>query len=78
MTTQSFVNEIKNFYNTIQARSELEDMLQSNRLYQKSDVVIDFIRTLSNRDVDSYTIRETGKFLSNLINELKLKHEIKK
>ena len=46
MTTQSFVNEIKNFYNTSQARSELEDMLQSNRLYKKSDVVIDFIRTL--------------------------------
>ena len=77
MTTQSFVNEIKNFYNTPQARSELEDMLQSNRLYQKSDVVIDFIRTLSNRDEDSFTIRETGKFLSDLINELKLKYEIK-
>ena len=77
MTTQSFVNEIKNFYNTSQARSELEDMLQSNRLYQKSDVVIDFIRTLSNRDEDSFTIRETGKFLSNLINELKIQYEIK-
>ena len=77
MTTQSFVNEIKNFYSTSQARSELEDMLQSNRLYKKSDVVIDFIRTLSGRDEDSYTIRETGKFLSNIINELKLKYEIK-
>ena len=77
MTTQSFVNEIKNFYNTSQARSELEDMLQSNRLYQKSDVVIDFIRTLSNRDEDSFTIRETGKFLSDLINELKIQYEIK-
>ena len=77
MTTQSFVNEIKNFYNTSQARSELEDMLQSNRLYKKSDEVIDFIRTLSNRDEDSFTIRETGKFLSNLINELKIQYEIK-
>ena len=77
MTTQSFVNEIKNFYNTSQARSELEDMLQSNRLYKKSFVVIDFIRTLSGRDEDSFTIRETGKFLSDLINELKLKYEIK-
>jgi len=77
MTTQSFVNEIKNFYNTSQARSELEDMLQSNRLYQKSDVVIDFIRTLSNRDEDSFTIRETGKFLSNFINEIKIQYEIK-
>ena len=77
MTTQSFVNEIKNFYNTSQARSELEDMLQSNRLYQKCDIVIDFIRTLSNRDEDSFTIRETGKFISDIINELKLKYEIK-
>ena len=77
MTTQSFVNEIKNFYNTSQARSKLEDMLQSNRLYQKSDEVIDFIRTLSGRDEDSFTIRETGKFLSDIINELKIKYEIK-
>jgi hypothetical protein len=77
MTTQSFVNEIKNFYSTTQARSELEDLLQSHRLYQKNDEVIDFIRTLSNRDEDSFTIRETGKFLSNIINELKIKYEIK-
>ena len=77
MTTQSFVNEIKNFYSTSQARSELEDLLQSHRLYKKSDEVIDFIRTLTGRDEDSYTIRETGKFLSDLIHELKLKYEIK-
>ena len=77
MTNQSFVNEIKNFYNTSQARSELEDLLQSHRLFHKSDEVIDFIRTLSNRDEDSFTIRETGKFLSDIINELKLKYEIK-
>ena len=51
--------------------------MQSHRLYQKSDIVIDFIRILSNRDEDSFTIRETGKFLSNIINELKLKYEIK-
>ena len=77
MTTQSFVNEIKNFYSTSQARSELEDLLQSHRLYQKNDEVIDFIRTLSNRDENSFTIRETGKFLSNIINEFKIKYEIK-
>ena len=77
MTTQSFVNEIKNFYNTSQARSELENLLQSHSLYQINDEVINFIRTLSGRDEDSFTIRETGKFLSDLINELKLKYEIK-
>ena len=77
MSSTTIVDEIKNFYNTSQAKSELEDLLQSHRLYKKSDVVIDFIRTLSGRDEDSYTIRETGKFLSELINELKLKYEIK-
>ena len=77
MTTQSFVNEIKNFYSTSQARSELENMLQTNRLYKKNIEIYEFIRTLSGRDEDSFTIRETGKFLSNIINELKLKYEIK-
>ena len=77
MSSTSIVDEIKNFYNTSQARSELEDFLQSNRLYTKNDEVINFIRTLSGRDEDSFTIRETGKFLSNIINELKLKYEIK-
>ena len=77
MSSQSYVNESKNFYNTPQATAELKDLLQSHRLYTKNDEVIDFIRTLSNRDEDSFTIRETGKFLSNIINELKLKYEIK-
>ena len=77
MSSQSLVNEIKNYYDTAQATAELEDMLQSNRLYQKKDSVIDFIKQMTGRDGDSFTIRETGKFLSNIINELKLKYEIK-
>ena len=77
MSSTTIIDEIKNFYNTSQARSELEDFLQLNRLHTKNDVVIDFIRTVSGRDVDSFTIRETGKFLSDLINELKIKYEIK-
>ena len=77
MSSTTIVDEIKNFYNTSQARSELEDFLQLNRLHTKNDVVIDFIRTLSGRDEDSFTIRETGRFLSDIINELKLKYEIK-
>ena len=77
MSSTTIIDEIKNFYNTSQARSELEDLLQLNRLHTKNDVVIDFIRTVSGRDVDSFTIRETGKFLSDIINELKLKYEIK-
>ena len=59
MSSQSLVNEIKNYYDTAQATAELEDMLQSNRLYTKNDEVIDFIRTLSGRDEDSFTKSET-------------------
>ena len=77
MSSTTIVDEIKNFYNKSQARSELEDLLQSHRLFHKSDDVIRYIKLISNRDTDSYTIRETGKFLSDLINELKLKYEIK-
>ena len=77
MSSTTIVDEIKNFYNTSQARSELEDLLQSHRLFHKTDDVIRYIKLVSNRDTDSYTIIETGKFLSNIINELKLKYEIK-
>ena len=79
MSSQSLVNEIKNYYDTAQVTAELEDMLQSNRLYQMKDTTLDFIKQISGRDGDgdSFTIRETGKFLSNIINELKLKYEIK-
>ena len=78
MSSQSLVNEIKNYYDTSQATAELEDLLQSNRLYQKKDNIIDFIKQMTGRDGDSFTIRETGKFLSNFINELKIQYEIKK
>ena len=67
----------KNHYNIEQARSELEDLLQANRLYKFTDMTSDFIKKISGRDGDSYTIRETGKFISELINELKLKYEVK-
>ena len=67
----------KNHYNIEQARSELEDLLQSNRLYKFSLETEDFIKRISGRDGDSYTIREMGKFISELVNELKLKYEVK-
>jgi len=67
----------KNHYNIEQARSELEDLLQSNRLYKFSLETEDFIKRISGREADSYTIRETGKFISELINEIKAKYEVK-
>ena len=38
---------------------------------------LDFIKQISSKSGDSYNIRETGKFLSNFINELKIQYEIK-
>ena len=67
----------KNHYNIEQARSELEDLLQSNRLYKFSLETEDFIKRISGREADRYTIRETGKFISDLVNEIKLKYEVK-
>jgi len=68
---------LKNYYDTEQAEDELFDMLQSNRLYMMKDRTLDFIKQISSRNGDSYTIRETGKFLSDIINELKIKYKIK-
>ena len=68
---------LKNYYDTEQAEDELFNMLQSNRLYKMKDVTLDFIKQITAKNIDSYTIRETGKFLSYLINELKIKYDIK-
>ena len=76
MKSQQF-KEQKNHYNIEQARSELEDLLQANRLYKFTHDTEEFIKKISGREADSYTIRETGKFISDLINEIKLKYEVK-
>ena len=69
--------EQQNHYNVTQALGELEDMLQANRLYKFVDSTTAFIKKVTGRDYDSYTVRETGKFISELINELKAKYEVK-
>ena len=68
---------LKNYYDTEQAEDELFNMLQSNRLFKMKDTTLDFIKKLTGQSGNSFTIRETGKFLSNLINELKIQYEIK-
>ncbi len=67
---------LKNYYDTEQAEEELSDMLQTNGLINKKEYVLDFIKTITGKSGDSYTIRETGKFLSDIINELKI-HNIR-
>ena len=68
---------LKNYYDTEQAEEELFDMLQSNRLYRMKDGTLNFIKQITGKSGDSYNIRQTGKFLSDLINEIKIKYEIK-
>ena len=68
---------LKNYYDTEQAEDELMDMLQSNRLFKMKDTTLDFIKKITGQSGNSFTIRETGKFLSDFINELKIKYEIK-
>ena len=69
--------EQNSFYNLQNSLDEMEDMFQSNRLYKFSLETEDFIKRISGREADSYTIRETGKFISDLVNEIKLKYEVK-
>ena len=68
---------LKNYYDIEQAEDELFNMLQSTRLYMMKDRTLDFIKQISGKSGDNYNIRETGKFLSDLINEIKIKYEIK-
>ena len=68
---------LKNYYDTEQAEEELMDMLQSNRLFKMKDTTLDLIKKLTGQSGNSFTIRETGKFLSNFINETKIQYEIK-
>ena len=53
------------------------DMLQSNRLFKMKDTILDFIKKITGQSGNSFTIRKTGKFLSDFINELKIQYEIK-
>ena len=69
--------EQQSHYSTEQALSELEDLLQANRLYKFSDETSQFIKKVTGRDYDSYTVRETGKFINSIIDELKAQYEIK-
>ena len=69
--------EQKNHYSTDMAMSELEDLLSANRLYKFTQATLDYIMKVTGRDYDSFNIRDTGKFISELINELKERYEIK-
>ena len=69
--------EQQSFYNLQNSLDEMEDMFQSNRLYKFKETTEAFIKKITGRDLDSFTVRETGKFISELIKEIKLKYEVK-
>jgi len=69
--------EQQNHYSTEQAINELEDLLSANRLFKFKQDTLDFIKTITGKDYDSYTVRETGKFMSDLIIKLKEQYDIK-
>ena len=76
LKSQQF-KEQQNHYSVQQAESELEDLLQVNRLYEFKQLTFEYIKKVSGNEPDSYNIRETGKFISELINKMKEKYEIK-
>ena len=59
------------------AETELEDLLQANRLYDFKSYAEDYIKRVTGRETDSFNVRETGKFISELINKLKVAYEVK-
>jgi hypothetical protein len=48
-----------------------------NRLYTSKISTYEYIKKVSGREPDSFNIRETGKFISELINKIKEKYEVK-
>ncbi len=76
LKSQQF-KEQQNHYSVQQAESELEDLLQVNRLYEFKQLTFEYIKKVSGNEPDSYNIRETRKFISELINKMKEKYEIK-
>ena len=76
MKSQQF-KEQKNHYSVQQAEDELENLLQANKLYMFKQFTFDYIKKVSGNEPDSYNIRETGKFISELINKVKEKYEVK-
>ena len=74
---QKRIDEQKNFYDADQALTEFEDMLQSNHLITHKSKYLEYLKTSGRDDYDSFQIRTLGKFLSEVINDIKIAYEIK-
>ena len=69
--------EQKNYYDIDQALTEFADMLQSNQLIKHKNKYLEYLKTSGRDDFDSFQIRTLGKFLSEVINDIKIAYEIK-
>jgi len=69
--------EQRNYYDIDQALTEFADMLQSNQLITHKNKYLEYLKTSGRDDYDSFQIRTLGKFLSEVINDIKIAYEIK-
>ena len=69
--------EQRNYYDIDQALTEFADMLQSNQLIKHKNKYLEYLKTSGKDDFDSFQIRTLGKFLSEVINDIKIAYEIK-
>ena len=69
--------EQRNYYDIDQALTEFADMLQSNQLIKHKNKYLEYLKTSGKDDFDSFQIRTLGKFLSEVINDIKIVYEIK-
>ena len=69
--------EQRNYYDIDQALTEFADMLQSNHLITHKSKYLEYLKTSGRDDYDSFQIRTLGKFLSEVINDIKIAYEIK-
>ena len=74
------LNSLKNkriFMMLTKQCTEFEDMLQSNHLITHKSKYLEYLKTSGRDDYDSFQIRTLGKFLSEVINDIKIAYEIK-
>ena len=74
---EEILKEQKNYYDIDQALTEFADMLQSNQLIKHKNKYLEYLKTSGKDDYDSFQVRCLGKFLSEVINDIKIAYDVK-
>ena len=69
--------ELHNLFKVAESREIKPEKIAEFLISNGCQIYVNFIKQISGKSGDSYNIRETGKFLSDLINEIKIKYEIR-